>query len=199
MCRCKQLFVLLLTTCVFSVTRALEAEPLLACVTAGMLLANRRCEQRKGSKHEGSMLAAGMACVCATTMPLLLLLRRLPGSDLSQEELAGLINSIMAITNVAFFGLAGASLKLVCNAGAACTAQHCSIAAEHAGGCKWRSKLSALHHCCSAPASARVPSRTACGWRCWCFSCGWLPSWPAAGRVAGPAASSQRRSSACFG
>ena len=32
---------------------------------------------------------------------------------MGQEELAGLINSIMAITNVAFFGLAGASLKLV--------------------------------------------------------------------------------------
>lgn len=39
---------------------------------------------------------------------------RLPGnSESSQEELAGLINSIMALTNVAFFGLAGASLKLV--------------------------------------------------------------------------------------
>lgn len=36
-----------------------------------------------------------------------------PVAELSHEELAGLINSIMAITNVAFFGLAGASLKLV--------------------------------------------------------------------------------------
>jgi hypothetical protein len=34
--------VLLLSTAVFSITRSLEAEPLLACVTAGMLLANRR-------------------------------------------------------------------------------------------------------------------------------------------------------------
>lgn len=38
------------------------------------------------------------------------------GAELSHEELAGLINSIMAITNVAFFGLAGASLKLVSTA-----------------------------------------------------------------------------------
>lgn len=42
-CRCKQLVVLLLSTAVFSITRSLEAEPLLACVTAGMVLANRRC------------------------------------------------------------------------------------------------------------------------------------------------------------
>jgi hypothetical protein len=32
---------------------------------------------------------------------------------LSHEELTALINSIMKVTNVAFFGLAGASLKLV--------------------------------------------------------------------------------------
>eukprot|EP00878_Enallax_costatus_P012283 GHUV01012830.1.p1 GENE.GHUV01012830.1~~GHUV01012830.1.p1 ORF type:complete len:325 (+),score=89.97 GHUV01012830.1:81-1055(+) len=77
--RCKQVVVLLLSTAIFSITRSLEAEPLLACVTAGMLLVNRR----------------------------------LPGvAESSQEELAALINSIMALTNVAFFGLAGASLKL---------------------------------------------------------------------------------------
>ena len=35
------------------------------------------------------------------------------GPESSHEELAALINSIMSITNVAFFGLAGASLKLV--------------------------------------------------------------------------------------
>lgn len=40
--RCKQAVVLLLSTAVFSVTHSLEAEPLLACVTAGMLLANKR-------------------------------------------------------------------------------------------------------------------------------------------------------------
>jgi hypothetical protein len=40
--RCKQGIVLVLSTAVFSITRALEAEPLLACVAAGMLLANRR-------------------------------------------------------------------------------------------------------------------------------------------------------------
>jgi hypothetical protein len=34
-------------------------------------------------------------------------------AESSHEELAALINSIMSITNVAFFGLAGASLKLV--------------------------------------------------------------------------------------
>lgn len=34
-------------------------------------------------------------------------------ADMSHDELAGLINSIMSLTNVAFFGLAGASLKLV--------------------------------------------------------------------------------------
>lgn len=32
---------------------------------------------------------------------------------MSHDELCGLINSIMTLTNVAFFGLAGASLKLV--------------------------------------------------------------------------------------
>lgn len=41
-CRCKQGVVLVLSTAVFSITRSLEAEPLLACVTAGMLLANKR-------------------------------------------------------------------------------------------------------------------------------------------------------------
>lgn len=41
-CRCKQGVVLLLSTAVFSITRSLEAEPLLACVTSGMLLANKR-------------------------------------------------------------------------------------------------------------------------------------------------------------
>jgi len=40
--RCKQCIVLLLSTAVFSITRSLEAEPLLACVTSGMLLANKR-------------------------------------------------------------------------------------------------------------------------------------------------------------
>ncbi|KAF6264467.1 hypothetical protein COO60DRAFT_126846 [Scenedesmus sp. NREL 46B-D3] len=78
--RCKQLMVLLLSTVVFSITRSLEAEPLLACVTAGMVLANRR--------------PVGAA------------------NDLSHDELTALINSIMKVTNVAFFGLAGASLKL---------------------------------------------------------------------------------------
>ncbi|WIA28595.1 hypothetical protein OEZ86_011135 [Tetradesmus obliquus] len=78
--RCKQLVVLLLSTAVFSITRSLEAEPLLACVTAGMVLANRR--------PSGA------------------------GTDLTHEELTALINSIMRFTNVAFFGLAGASLKL---------------------------------------------------------------------------------------
>lgn len=79
--RCKQAVVLLLSTAVFSITRSLEAEPLLACVTSGMLLANKR--------------PSG------------------PGvSELSHDELTGLINSIMSTTNVAFFGLAGASLKL---------------------------------------------------------------------------------------
>ncbi|KAF8072617.1 hypothetical protein HT031_000277 [Scenedesmus sp. PABB004] len=78
--RCKQALVLGLSTAVFSVTRALEAEPLLACVTAGMLLANRR---------------PGGA-----------------GAEAALEEPGALINSIMVVTNVAFFGLAGASLKL---------------------------------------------------------------------------------------
>eukprot|EP00879_Flechtneria_rotunda_P020755 GHRR01021846.1.p1 GENE.GHRR01021846.1~~GHRR01021846.1.p1 ORF type:complete len:418 (+),score=119.14 GHRR01021846.1:299-1552(+) len=84
--RSKQLLVLLLATALFSVVRALDAEPLLACVTAGMLLANRQ--------------AAG-------------------SGEASQEELAGLINSIMVVTNIAFFGLAGASLKLVSDGGRA--------------------------------------------------------------------------------
>jgi hypothetical protein len=35
------------------------------------------------------------------------------GTELPHEELTNLINSIMTLTNVAFFGLAGASLKLV--------------------------------------------------------------------------------------
>eukprot|EP00775_Hariotina_reticulata_P010510 gene10510-10669_t len=78
--RAKQLILLLLSTCVFNLTRWLDAEPLLACVTAGMLLANIR--------------AAG------------------GGEQPYQEDLAALINGIMQVTNVAFFGLAGASLKL---------------------------------------------------------------------------------------
>jgi hypothetical protein len=52
-CRCKQLMMLLLSTAVFSITRSLEAEPLLACVTAGMLLANRRCALLGGAGRGG--------------------------------------------------------------------------------------------------------------------------------------------------
>jgi hypothetical protein len=71
--------VLGISTCVFQATRYMEAEPLLACVTMGMYLVNRRSE----------------------------------GAGREAEELHTMIANIMTFSNVAFFGLAGASLKLV--------------------------------------------------------------------------------------
>ncbi len=68
-----------ISTCVFQATRYMEAEPLLACVTMGMYLVNRRSE----------------------------------GAGREAEELHTMIANIMTFSNVAFFGLAGASLKLV--------------------------------------------------------------------------------------
>lgn len=74
----KALLILLVTTAVFQGTHMLDAEPLLACVTMGMVLANRRVERLE---KEG-------------------------------DDLVHVINQIMSVSNVAFFGLAGASLKL---------------------------------------------------------------------------------------
>lgn len=63
--------VLLLSTAVFSITRSLEAEPLLACVTAGMVLANRRCVLGGSSYSDNALkvckkrlLSTASACAC---------------------------------------------------------------------------------------------------------------------------------------
>ena len=71
--------VLVLATSVFQLAHYLDAEPLLACVTMGMLTVNRRHER----------------------------------IDKEKEELHHILTQIMSLSNVAFFGLAGASLKLV--------------------------------------------------------------------------------------
>ncbi|KAI8475581.1 MAG: hypothetical protein J3K34DRAFT_403744 [Monoraphidium minutum] len=73
--------VLLGATAVFEAARALGAEPLLACVAAGAVAANRRC-----------------------------------GRD-TPNDVSSLVESVMYWTNIAFFGLAGASLKLNALAG----------------------------------------------------------------------------------
>lgn len=76
--RARVALVLVMSSCTFQLTRLLDAEPLLSCVTMGMLLVNMRHD--KGEQFV--------------------------------EELTGMISEIMSLTNVAFFGLAGASLKL---------------------------------------------------------------------------------------
>mmetsp|Transcript_13973 Transcript_13973/g.24501 ORF Transcript_13973/g.24501 Transcript_13973/m.24501 type:complete len:455 (-) Transcript_13973:668-2032(-) len=76
--RYKMVVVLLVSTAVFQVAHFFEAEPLLACVTMGMVVVNRKHDRAEKEK----------------------------------EELHHTVTSIMSLTNVAFFGLAGASLKL---------------------------------------------------------------------------------------
>ena len=76
--RAKIVVVILLATGVFHVSHYFDAEPLLSCVTMGMLAVNRRHERVEKDK----------------------------------EDLHLMMAQIMAISNVAFFGLAGASLKL---------------------------------------------------------------------------------------
>eukprot|EP00195_Chlamydomonas_chlamydogama_P007198 CAMPEP_0202897678 /NCGR_PEP_ID=MMETSP1392-20130828/6375_1 /ASSEMBLY_ACC=CAM_ASM_000868 /TAXON_ID=225041 /ORGANISM="Chlamydomonas chlamydogama, Strain SAG 11-48b" /LENGTH=333 /DNA_ID=CAMNT_0049583375 /DNA_START=570 /DNA_END=1571 /DNA_ORIENTATION=+ len=70
--------IIIVSTAVFQLAHHFEAEPLLACVTMGMVVVNRRHERAEKEK----------------------------------EELHGILASIMSLSNVAFFGLAGASLKL---------------------------------------------------------------------------------------
>ncbi|KAG2432421.1 hypothetical protein HYH02_012992 [Chlamydomonas schloesseri] len=74
----RQAVVLGIATLTFQLAHHFDAEPLLACVTMGLVLVNRRHER----------------------------------ADKDKEELHAMVNGIMALTNVAFFGLAGASLKL---------------------------------------------------------------------------------------
>ncbi|GAX78910.1 hypothetical protein CEUSTIGMA_g6349.t1 [Chlamydomonas eustigma] len=76
--RFKPFAVLGLSTTIFQISHYLDAEPLLACVTMGMVAVNRRHERMEKEK----------------------------------EELHGMLAQIMGLSNVAFFGLAGASLKL---------------------------------------------------------------------------------------
>jgi NhaP-type Na+/H+ or K+/H+ antiporter len=77
--RLKHFAVLGLSTTIFQLSHYLDAEPLLACVTMGMVAVNRRHDRMEKEK----------------------------------EELHGMLAQIMGLSNVAFFGLAGASLKLV--------------------------------------------------------------------------------------
>ncbi|KAL6746732.1 Cation/H+ exchanger [Haematococcus lacustris] len=76
--RLRQAAVLLVSSAVFQAAHFFEAEALLACVTMGMVLVNRRHER----------------------------------ADKEREELHSCVTHIMALSNVAFFGLIGASLKL---------------------------------------------------------------------------------------
>ncbi|KAG1681575.1 hypothetical protein FOA52_014083 [Chlamydomonas sp. UWO 241] len=66
-----------LSTFVFVLAHTVDAEPLLACVTMGMVVSNRRLERPE-----------------------------------EREELHHMLQTVMSLSNVAFFGLAGASLKL---------------------------------------------------------------------------------------
>ncbi|GIL75703.1 hypothetical protein Vretimale_15247 [Volvox reticuliferus] len=74
----KQLVILLVSTLIFNMAHYFDAEPLLACVTMGLFMVNRRHER----------------------------------ADKEKEELHMMVSQIMSLTNVAFFGLAGASLKV---------------------------------------------------------------------------------------
>ncbi|PNW82300.1 hypothetical protein CHLRE_06g278189v5 [Chlamydomonas reinhardtii] len=74
----RQAVVLGVATLTFQLAHHFDAEPLLACVTMGLVLVNRRHER----------------------------------ADKDKEELHAMVTGIMGLTNVAFFGLAGASLKL---------------------------------------------------------------------------------------
>ncbi|KAK9830422.1 hypothetical protein WJX72_011685 [[Myrmecia] bisecta] len=65
--------------CIFWTAQGLKAEPLLACVLAGIITTNRRTES---------------------------------ASKAVQEELSATLTQLMPVINVAFFGLAGATLKL---------------------------------------------------------------------------------------
>lgn len=76
--RSRMFVVLVVSTVLFKVAHHLEAEALLACVTMGLVVANRRSER----------------------------------ADKEREELHAMLGQIMSLTNVAFFGLAGAALKL---------------------------------------------------------------------------------------
>ncbi|MEW5313225.1 MAG: hypothetical protein WDW38_004811 [Sanguina aurantia] len=76
--RSRMLAVLVVSTFIFQLAHYFEAEPLLACVTMGMVVINRRHER----------------------------------AEKEREELHVMLAHIMSLTNVAFFALAGASLKL---------------------------------------------------------------------------------------
>mmetsp|Transcript_30100 Transcript_30100/g.89277 ORF Transcript_30100/g.89277 Transcript_30100/m.89277 type:complete len:557 (-) Transcript_30100:608-2278(-) len=75
--KARMVVLVLLSTAVFVIAHRFDAEPLLACVTMGMVVTNRRHERPE-----------------------------------DKEELHSMLQQIMSLSNVAFFGLAGASLKL---------------------------------------------------------------------------------------
>lgn len=80
----KAVLMVVLATAVFQISHYLDAEPLLACVTMGMVLVNGRTDRADKDREEQH-----------------------------REEVHHLLQHIMSFSNVAFFGLAGASLKLV--------------------------------------------------------------------------------------
>ncbi|KAJ9525213.1 hypothetical protein QJQ45_020741 [Haematococcus lacustris] len=114
-CRLRQAAVLLVSSAVFQAAHFFEAEALLACVTMGMVLVNRR--QGQGERQ----LAADQARLPAGSLPPdppplspthCAAGTRHERADKEREELHSCVTHIMALSNVAFFGLIGASLKL---------------------------------------------------------------------------------------
>jgi hypothetical protein len=169
--RCKEASLLLLSTAVFTITRALDAEPLLACVTMGLVAGNRAFTQLilgPGARGGGaggvdaasssSAAAAAAALAKAPSGGVVPKARLTDGgdgeddgavaqadgannndgdddddgdhghphhadggadgstaasaADPNNNDLSSTANAVMAVTNVAFFGLAGASLRL---------------------------------------------------------------------------------------
>ncbi|KAJ9525135.1 hypothetical protein QJQ45_017304 [Haematococcus lacustris] len=113
--RLRQAAVLLVSSAVFQAAHFFEAEALLACVTMGMVLVNRR--QGQGERQ----LAADQARLPAGSLPPdppplspthCAAGARHERADKEREELHSCVTHIMALSNVAFFGLIGASLKL---------------------------------------------------------------------------------------
>eukprot|EP00967_Tisochrysis_lutea_P134145 scaffold236489_cov19-Tisochrysis_lutea.AAC.2 len=139
----KQAGVLLMATCVFQVAHYFQAEPLLACVTMGMVSALFKVvhafrwaastiqERRSSSSYQKAdvkvtvshidrRLRPGIPCMCCVGLSMLRMTKstksyiskRHERAEKDKDELHMLLAQIMSFTNVAFFGLAGASLKL---------------------------------------------------------------------------------------
>lgn len=96
-CRARGAATLAASALIFQTARYFEAEPLLACVTMGLLVGNYGYGGSSGSSSASGSGRLG--------------LRERPPAE--REDLLTVIGGVMSITNVAFFAVLGASVKLV--------------------------------------------------------------------------------------